>query len=873
MKGLSQDIQNAINTILEGLEYKFQIHNIESSKMKAVMESKSSSFRFAKQMMNKWSDSPNSPSDAKLMSYVERLVVAGDSALESLREGLSAKIDFDDIDDSKFKTAIQAKTFIYGAIEDINSDLIELRLQLESGELNLDDSEFHIGYAEKYAKGEFYNIKNYHKKRYDEKRDCIIISPDSSIGKVVDIYGFKIALPKPPRDKKDILFSDLPKREQFWRRSEPPKGLNKDNKEAYADFILEEFRRRREGVWFMNYGKKVWLTGSAYFGLQWFEMKDDGDYMKFRYAQLNMFYFAEACDLDERCIGQLFVKSRRTGFTYVTLAKMLNEATSVCNRNFGITSMTEDDAEKAFNKLSYGFLNLPFFFRPVVKGLEDSSKLLEFAKPSDKSKKAKKEGNTSTSDYLNVLFDYEATKDGAYDGQKMRMYLGDEAGKWKKPNDYVAHWNRIRPTFDQGGHIVGTAYIGSTVNPMKEGGSEFKKLYYSSLLEKRSEITLRTPSGLYAYFLPAQDNMEKFTDIYGVCHLKKPRGRVYNVHGELITMGSVTFLEAKRKAAKKEGEIEYNELLRAEPMCIEDAFRDDASKAIFNLTKIYDQIATNDSIENNRTLVRGNFGWKDGVVDSTVEWYPNDNGKFLTSWIPSNEIRNSFYSKRGVKYPNNEHIGCFGCDPYDISGVVGGGGSKGSLHGLTKFNMENAPSNEFFLEYVNRPQTAEIFFEDVLMACVFYGMPILIENNKPRILYHFKNRGYRGFSMNRPDRKYINLSKTEKELGGVPNSSEDMKQTHSSAIESYIEKYVGVANELSPREDGEMGRMLFNNTLSDWAGFDISKRTNFDASISSGLSIMANQKNMYIKKVDVSTKIIFNISTFNNKGNLSKLIS
>jgi hypothetical protein len=58
-----------------------------------------------------------------------------------------------------------------------------------------------------------------------------------------------------------------------------------------------------------------------------------------------------------------------------------------------------------------------------------------------------------------------------------------------------------------------------------------------------------------------------------------------------------------------------------------------------------------------------------------------------------------------------------------------------------------------FLEYIARPQTAEIFFEDVLMACIFYGMPILAENNKPRLLYHFKNRGYRAFSMNRPDKQ------------------------------------------------------------------------------------------------------------------------
>jgi hypothetical protein len=85
-----------------------------------------------------------------------------------------------------------------------------------------------------------------------------------------------------------------------------------------------------------------------------------------------------------------------------------------------------------------------------------------------------------------------------------------------------------------------------------------------------------------------------------------------------------------------------------------------------------------------------------------------------------------------------------------------------------------------------------MFFEDVLMALVFYGMPILAENNKPRLLYYLKRRGYRGYSMNRPD-KTINKSITaEKEIGGIPNSSEDMKQIHAAAIESYIDKYVGL---------------------------------------------------------------------------------
>ena len=75
---------------------------------------------------------------------------------------------------------------------------------------------------------------------------------------------------------------------------------------------------------------------------------------------------------------------------------------------------------------------------------------------------------------------------------------------------------------------------------------------------------------------------------------------------------------------------------------------------------------------------------------------PNQNGRFYVSWIPDNNMQNSVIIRNGKKYPGNEHVGAFGCDSYDISGTVDNKGSKGSLHGLTKFSMENVPPNQFF---------------------------------------------------------------------------------------------------------------------------------------------------------------------------------
>ena len=144
--------------------------------------------------------------------------------------------------------------------------------------------------------------------------------------------------------------------------------------------------------------------------------------------------------------------------------------------------------------------------------------------------------------------------------------------------------------------------------------------------------------------------------------------------------------------------------------------------SLFNLTKIYQQIDYNEEAASAAVVTKGNFQWENGIKDTRVVFSPNKNGNFYITWVPPTNLQNRLIIKNGIKYPGNEHMGAFGCDSYDISGTVDGKGSNGSLHGLTKFSMEDSPVDHFFLEYIARPQTAEIFFEDVLMACVFYGI-------------------------------------------------------------------------------------------------------------------------------------------------------
>ncbi len=120
--------------------------------------------------------------------------------------------------------------------------------------------------------------------------------------------------------------------------------------------------------------------------------------------------------------------------------------------------------------------------------------------------------------------------------------------------------------------------------------------------------------------------------------------------------------------------------------------------------------------------------------------------------------------------------------------------------------------------------------------------------------------------MIRPDKLIHKLSITEREVGGIPNSSEDIKQSHAAAIESYIEDYVGLLQE-------GYGNMYFQRTLEDWAKFNINQRTKHDASISSGLAIMACNKNRYRPiPHKIKDPVRLGFKKYNNEGSISKII-
>jgi len=713
---------------------------------------------------------------------------------------------------------------------------------------------------------------------YSDRYDMVVISKTGQIGDIININGLNIALP--------LLSSEVYKRsetvsKQYWERKKLPKELSRMQsifqwnemaavfKNKWVDYIEEEFDRRDHGHWFYNNGIKTYITGSHYMYLQWTSI--DVGYPDFREANRIFFIYWEACKADNRCFGLVYLKIRRSGFSFMGSSECVNTGTLVKDSRVGILSKTGSDAKKMFTDKVVPIANrLPFFFKPIQDGMDKPKTELAFRIPASKITKKNMYDRVDDEMYgLDTTIDWKNTDENSYDGEKLLLLVHDESGKWIKPNNILNNWRVTKTCLRLGSKIIGKCMMGSTSNALSKGGDNFKKLYEDSDVITRNENG-QTKSGMYSLFIPMEWNMEGFIDKHGMPVLQKPENKILGVDDEYIKNGAIDYWQAEVDSLKNDADA-LNEFYRQFPRTESHAFRDESKSSLFNLTKIYQQIDYNDSLIIEQHVTRGKFYWQDGVKDTKVIFSPDNKGRFRVSWMPNKNITNLKYKKNGSYHPVNEHIGAFGCDSYDISGTVSGRGSNGALHGLTKFNMEEAPSNEFFLEYVARPQTAEIFFEEVLLACVFFSMPILIENNKPRLLYHFKNRGYRGFCMNRPDKHFNKLSKTEKELGGIPNTSEDVKQSHASAIESYIEKHIGMDLSGAYRDSLDIGSMYFTRTLDEWARFDINNRTKFDASISSGLAIMANQKNLYLPEQKQS-KINLNFARYANNGNYSELI-
>ena len=247
---------------------------------------------------------------------------------------------------------------------------------------------------------------------------------------------------------------------------------------------------------------------------------------------------------------------------------------------------------------------------------------------------------------LDTTIDWKNTGDNSYDGEKLKLLVHDESGKWERPDNILNNWRVTKTTLRLGSRVVGKCMMGSTSNALDKGGENFKKLYYASDVTQRNRNG-QTSSGLYSLFIPMEWNYEGFIDAYGHPVFDTPTKPVEGADGIKIEVGVISHWENEVDGLKNDQDS-LNEYYRQFPRTEKHAFRDEAKLSLFNLTKIYEQIDYNEDMRNKTLVTKGNFQWTGGVKDTTVNFIPENNGRFLVSWIPPAILQNRVIIKNGV---------------------------------------------------------------------------------------------------------------------------------------------------------------------------------------------------------------------------------
>ncbi len=580
-----------------------------------------------------------------------------------------------------------------------------------------------------------------------------------------------------------------------WHREEVK--MQKSNKgykhPKLAEFIADCWRWRLGGMWISNNGKPVYITGNHWFYLSciWLET---GMYPKFRDTDRQFFYFKEFVWEHPLLLGIIEATKRRYGKSYKGGGGIaLHHGTMEVGYRAGFQSKTDDDGKDLFKKVILEpFRKLPYFFRPDTN-MPQSGKMpagnLEFRK-----------GSLGGADHeLGGMIDYRSSKEGAYDGQLLRYYFGDEEGK-ESPADIFDRWERVRLCLVNGEmEVIGKALHTSTVEDIEKEGQAFFKLWESSNHYETEDLL--TSSGLVKYFLPADH--ARILDDYGYPKVAESRAAILAERARCRT--TYELMSRKRK----------------EPLDEAEMFLSSAQDCVYNVEVINSRIDAMKYGVDKRPVRRGNFIWKDRV-DGEVFFVDDPNGRFHMAYDPPPEYRNRVaMAHDGSFKPELSKVARMfgaGVDPIEHRWVTKSSHGRRSDPAISIVKAENAilPSDVDGGEacwYHTRPDIPETFYEDTIKVLRYYGCGATIERQKEGVIRHMYDRGYGGFV-------------TKMKGQDVPGIPAGVGTTN--AIMTHTETYIATLIEAT-----------YNmRLLEEWLKFDPTNTKPFDCAMAFGNALL-----------------------------------
>lgn len=627
----------------------------------------------------------------------------------------------------------------------------------------------------------------------------------------------------PMPDKEGIDGWHLPKKEQYFRRTPIPNWYDalyktelkkQETQPNYIDLRCEQFRvneweKRLNGYWFYNNGEPTYITGANYFFWNWCKL-DVGHPVPLKHTREN-FYFREYCINDPRCNGYFMIMSRGSFKTTEEVAHQLEVMTRPPKQMIGLFQCTtDDDATRFFTEKHISiFKSLPHFFKP--NGEIKTNEISFFKKGGSKSTGFELEEDEELANRMYVINGTEK----AADGRTVRDFLCDEIGKAKKENP-IDVYERLLVNVqcvNRNGRKFGIIRNISTIEEIEagHGNEQCYKVWRDSDQDKRDENGA-TKTTLYRRFLPT----------YKTSAFLQSESN-YDIYGNIDEEKALKYHKQRRKAL----EDDVRALLsycRKFPFTIEECFSHDNITCEFNPMIL--NYALNEIQTTHASLVRaGRFEWEvkgkkvrwvDALKNSEkarVKWnlsyyptlqnnigeptYDNRNqrnifrplncDKFVISTDPIN------MEKKDTYYQSNAAATIFrkfdsGVDDYNLFREYCAMDVEkfANLRFHDKFNFQ---SHTFVGDYLYRPDDPREYYEDMAMACIFFGCKLLPERNTQGITGWFEDNGFAHFLMRRPKASFtLSQFKIIDNDYGVPSNGQTI-DIYINLMKSYIDRH------------------------------------------------------------------------------------
>lgn len=630
------------------------------------------------------------------------------------------------------------------------------------------------------------------------------------VGEVVDIMKEDKSVTRGSGGVPEIKIID-----EIWDRLEKNQTRYKEE----INWIKNQWYYLTYGYWCFINGKPTYISKWHYRYLHYWTL-EDVPHPEYRDANRRWFLFIEdtyqcttlpdGTDMGMRLyFGVVNPKHRRAGATSMSVVIGYDIVTKTLGGHAGIQSFDETNAREHYiSKVLASFVEMPFFLKPVWRGSNAPQTELEFKNPGNRIGKA-----------LGSTFDYaKSANRKAYEGQKLHFALLDEEGKTVMEN-IVERWSVLMPTFSQGARnkIFGLAIHPSTVYEMTaRGGANYKILCDQSFDNQRDEFG-RTTSGLRLLFMPAYDGLEGFIGHFGESIIETPSEEQSSFIGK--KMGAKEYLSRTARHlidSKTPGAADsYRDFMLENPTLYKHCFYSLTGESGLPVKKIEDAIARieHDISLGDSPIIPGRFMWIiDGMSepvdaerfvdlglhwknpDGRVEFFPCDPGDehnerwHISEFLSPNQA-NRKVKHNGIWYPENPGMRVVGADPITFLDERAARATKSSTR-LSKgggaifrardksIDPENTNSIDwrtykFIGDYSFRTISDDVYAEDILMPCIYYGAELFQEYNIKLLWKYLIQRKCAGYLKYQID-EITGLPKDKPGLFSLVDSKQDL---------------------------------------------------------------------------------------------------